>query len=114
VDRAKDMIVTGGENVYSGEVEAVIYELPEVSEAAVFGIPDSQWGELVAACVVLKPGTALSAEDLILHCRKSLAGYQVPRHVEFNENELPKNGSGKILKRNLREKFWAAASRRVG
>jgi acyl-CoA synthetase (AMP-forming)/AMP-acid ligase II len=70
VDRAKDMIVTGGENVYSGEVEAVIYELPEVSEAAVFGIPDSQWGELVAACVVLKPGTTLSAEDLILHCRK--------------------------------------------
>jgi long-chain acyl-CoA synthetase len=114
VDRAKDMIVTGGENVYSGEVEAVIYELPEVSEAAVFGIPDSQWGELVAACVVLKPGTALSAEDLIHHCRKSLAGYKVPRHVEFDENELPKSGSGKILKRNLREKFWAAESRRVG
>jgi long-chain acyl-CoA synthetase len=113
VDRAKDMIVTGGENVYSGEVEAIIYELPQVREAAVFGIPDPQWGELVAVCVVLKPGAALSAEDLIQHCRKFLAGYKVPRHIEFDENELPKSGSGKILKRNLRDKFWTAQSRRV-
>ena len=83
LDRLKDMIVTGGENVYSGEVEAVIYQHPAVLEAAVFGIPDPQWGELVAACVVLKPGQALSADDLIAHCRRSLANYKnsSPRRV---------------------------------
>ena len=81
LDRIKDMIVTGGENVYSGEVEAVIYEHPAVREAAVFGIPDPQWGELVAAVVVLKPGHALTAEDLIAHCRRSLANYKVPRRI---------------------------------
>ena len=109
----KDMIVTGGENVYSGEVEAVIYEHPSVREAAVFGIPDPQWGELVTACVVLKPGKALAADDLITHCRRSLANYKVPRRVEFSETELPKSGSGKILKRILRERFWAHHERSV-
>jgi long-chain acyl-CoA synthetase len=86
-DRLKDMIVTGGENVYSGEVEAVIYEHPAVREAAVFGIPDPQWGELVMACVVLKPGKTLSADDLITHCRRSLANYKIPRRVEFSETD---------------------------
>ena len=113
LDRLKDMIVTGGENVYSGEVEAVIYEHPAVREAAVFGIPDPQWGELVMACVVLKPGKALSADDLIIHCRRSLANYKIPRRVEFSETELPKSGSGKILKRILRERFWANQERSV-
>ena len=113
LDRLKDMIVTGGENVYSGEVEAVIYEHPSVREAAVFGIPDPQWGELVAACVVLKTGKALSTDDLITHCRRSLANYKVPRRVEFSETELPKSGSGKILKRTLRERFWAHQERSV-
>ena len=75
LDRLKDMIVTGGENVYSGEVEAVIYQHPAVREAAVFGIPDPHWGELVAACVVRKPGKALSEDELIAHCRQSLANY---------------------------------------
>src|SRR4051812_7310908 len=106
LDRLKDMIVTGGENVYSGEVEAVIYEHPAVLEAAVFGIPDPKWGELVAACVVPKPGKALSGEELIDRCRKSLANYKVPRRVEFSDIELPKSGTGKILKRVLRERFW--------
>jgi long-chain acyl-CoA synthetase len=105
LDRAKDMIVTGGENVYSGEVEAVIYEHSAVCEAAVFGIPDPQWGELVAACVVRKPGKTLSVEELITHCRQSLANYKIPLRVEFSETELPKNGSGKVLKRILRERF---------
>jgi acyl-CoA synthetase (AMP-forming)/AMP-acid ligase II len=114
LDRLKDMIVTGGENVYSGEVEAVIYEHPSVREAAVFGIPDPQWGELVMACVVLKPGKALSVDDLITHCRRSLANYKIPRRVEFSETELPKSGSGKILKRILRERFWAHQERSVG
>src|SRR4051812_41438252 len=113
LDRLKDMIVTGGENVYSGEVEAVIYEHPAVREATVFGIPDPQWGELVMACVVLKPGKALSADDLIIHCRRNLANYKIPRRVEFSETELPKSGSGKILKRILRERFWAHQERAV-
>jgi acyl-CoA synthetase (AMP-forming)/AMP-acid ligase II len=113
LDRLKDMIVTGGENVYSGEVEAVLYEHPAIREAAVFGIPDAKWGELVMACVVLKPGAALSVDELIAHCRRSLASYKVPRRVEFSEAELPKTGSGKILKRALRERFWAHAARAV-
>jgi long-chain acyl-CoA synthetase len=113
LDRVKDMIVTGGENVYSGEVEAVISEHPAVREAAVFGIPDPQWGEIVAACVVLNPRHPLSAEDLIAYCRRSLANYKVPRRVEFSENELPKGGSGKILKRVLRERFWVQQKRAV-
>ena len=114
LDRVKDMIVTGGENVYSGEVEAVIYEHPAVREAAVFGIPDPQWGELVMACVVRKPGKTLSVDDLITHCRRSLANYKIPRRVEFSETELPKGGSGKILKKILRERFWAHQERDVG
>jgi acyl-CoA synthetase (AMP-forming)/AMP-acid ligase II len=114
LDRLKDMIVTGGENVYSGEVEAVIYKHPAVREVAVFGIPDSQWGELVMACVVLKPGMVLSANDLSIHCRQFLANYKIPRRVEFLDSELPKSGSGKILKRILREHFWAHAERAVG
>ena len=113
LDRSKDMIVTGGENVYSGEVEAVIYAHPAVRETAVFGIPDALWGELVIACVVLKPGQALSADDLIAHCRLSLANYKTPRRVEFSETELPKSGSGKILKRILRERYWANQERAV-
>ena len=114
LDRLKDMIVTGAENVYSGEVEAVIYKHPAVREVAVFGIPDPQWGELVMACVVLKPGMALSANDLTSHCRQFLANYKIPRRVEFSDAELPKSGSGKILKRLLRERFWAHEERAVG
>ncbi len=114
LDRLKDMIVTGGENVYSGEVEAVIYQHPAILEAAVFGVPDPQWGEIVMACVVLKPGRALSAAELIAHCKRALANYKVPRRIEFFETELPKSGSGKILKRTLRERFWAHNERSVG
>jgi long-chain acyl-CoA synthetase len=113
LDRLKDMIVTGGENVYSGEVEAVLYEHPAVRETAVFGIPDPQWGELVMACVVLKPGEILSANDLMAYCRRSLANYKLPRRIEFLDAELPKSGSGKILKRMLRERFWANQARAV-
>jgi len=114
LDRLKDMIVTGGENVYSGEVEAVIFAHPAVREVAVFGIPDPQWGELVAACVVLKAGRKVTAEALISHCRERLANYKVPRHLEFSETDLPKNGSGKVLKRLLRERFWVGAKRANG
>jgi len=113
LDRLKDMIVTGGENVYSGEVEAIIYAHPAVREAAVFGIPDPKWGELVMACVVPKPGMALTLEELVAHCRQSLASYKIPRRVEFLDTELPKSGSGKILKRTLRERFWVHEERAV-
>jgi long-chain acyl-CoA synthetase len=113
LDRSKDMIVTGGENVYSGEVEAVIYQHPAVLEAAVFGIPDPQWGELVAASIVRKPGQVLAADEVIRHCRQFLAKYKIPRRVEFSETELPKGASGKILKRTLREHFWADQKRAV-
>jgi long-chain acyl-CoA synthetase len=114
LDRLKDMIVTGGENVYCGEVEAVIFDLPAVREVAVFGIPDPQWGELVAACVVLKPGMNITADALIGHCRGRLANYKVPRHLEFSESDLPKSGSGKVLRRLLRERFWVGVPRAVG
>ena len=107
------MIVTGGENVYSAEVEAVISDHPAVREAAVFGIPDPKWGEVVAATVVLEPGHPLTAEDLIAYCRRSLASYKIPRRVEFSETELPKSGSGKVLKRVLRERFWVQQERAV-
>jgi len=113
LDRSKDMIVTGGENVYSGEVEAVIYRHPAVLEAAVFGIPDPQWGEVVAASIVRKPGHALEAAELIEHCRRFLAHYKIPRRVEFSDTELPKGGSGKILKTHLRDRFWTDQNRAV-
>jgi long-chain acyl-CoA synthetase len=113
LDRVKDMIVTGGENVYSGEVEAVIYAHPGVREAAVFGIPDPKWGELVMAAVVLKPGIALTVDELVVYCRQSLATYKIPRRVEFMDTDLPKSGSGKILKRVLRDRFWVHEARAV-
>jgi long-chain acyl-CoA synthetase len=113
LDRLKDMMVTGGENVYSGEVEAVIYGHPAVREVAVFGVPDPQRGELVMACVVLKPDATLTADDLIAFCRQSLATYKLPRRVEFSETDLPKNSSGKVLKRALRERFWTRQQRAV-
>jgi long-chain acyl-CoA synthetase len=114
MERLKDMIVTGGENVYFGEVEDVIYQPPAVLEAAVYGIPDQKWGELVTASVVVKPGMTLTADDLIAYCRQSLASYKIPRQVEISETDLPKSGSGKILKRLLRERFWAQQERAVG
>jgi long-chain acyl-CoA synthetase len=114
LDRLKDMIVTGGENVYSGEVEAVLYQHPAVREVAVFGIPDSKWGELVMACVVLKPGNALTADELTTYARQSLANYKVPRVIEFSDTELPKSGSGKILKKDLRERFGVNYRARAG
>jgi long-chain acyl-CoA synthetase len=113
LDRLKDMIVTGGENVYSGEVEAVIYSHPAVREVAVFGVPDPRWGELVMACVVLKPGASLTSDDLIAFCRRSLASYKLPRRVEFSETDLPKSTSGKVLKKTLRERFWTRQQRAV-
>ena len=108
------MIITGGEKVYCGEVEAVIYEIPVVREAAVFGIPDPRQGELVAACVVLEAGLSLSKEELIRHCQQSLPDYKVPRVVEFRKTDLPKTAVGNVMKRTLRQHFPSNSDRAVG
>ena len=102
VDRVKDMIISGGENVYSTEVENALYSHPAVLEAAVFGVPDERWGERVHAAVVLRPGHDAQAEELIEHCRQLIAGYKLPRSVELHADALPKSGAGKVLKRELR------------
>jgi acyl-CoA synthetase (AMP-forming)/AMP-acid ligase II len=104
VDRKKDMIVSGAENVYPREVEDAIHRCPEVAEAAVFGTPDAHWGEVVNAAVVLRDGARLDAEALTAHCRAELAGYKLPRRIHFVDT-IPKNVSGKILKRELRDTF---------
>jgi len=113
VDRQKDMIITGGENVFSTEVENVLYTHPAVLEAAVVGVPDAQWGEAIKAIVVLKPGNSATEEEIIAYCRSRIAHFKAPRSVDFFEGTLPKSGSGKILKRELREKYWADHARRV-
>jgi|SRR5579859_1312761 len=112
VDRKKDMIVSGGENVYSTEVEAALYSHPAVLEAAAIGVPDAQWGEAVKAIVVLRPDMTATADDLIAHCRTLIAGYKCPRSVDFLD-ALPKSGANKILKRELREPYWKGYTRRV-
>ena len=104
VDRAKDMIVSGGENVYSTEVEEVLYRDDAVLEAAVFGVPDATWGEAVYAVVV--PRVAVSEDQLVRHCRRLIAGYKVPKRIELRTEPLPKSGAGKILKRELRAPHW--------
>jgi fatty-acyl-CoA synthase len=101
-DRKKDMIISGGENIASSEVERVVYELPQVADAAVVGVPDERWGERPVAVVVVKPGQTLSLEALQKHCRAKLAGFKVPKELIVRA-ELPRNASGKILKRVLRE-----------
>jgi long-chain acyl-CoA synthetase len=112
VDRLKDMIVSGGENVYSTEVEAALYAHPAVLEAAVIGVPDQSWGERVHAVVVLKPDRLATADEIVAVCRDRIAGYKVPRSVEFAD-ALPKSGAGKILKRALRERYWRDRERQV-
>ncbi len=112
VDRLKDMIVSGGENVYSAEVENAISQLPQVSMAAVIGVPDARWGERVHAAVVLRPGAVLDAQALQAHCRTLIAGYKCPRSVDFRE-ALPLSAAGKVLKVELRAPFWAGRSRNV-
>ncbi|HET9528825.1 MAG TPA: long-chain-fatty-acid--CoA ligase [Blastocatellia bacterium] len=113
VDRKKDMIVTGGENVYSTEVEAALYSHPSIKEAAVIPVPDADWGEAVHACIVLRDDHELTEQELLEFCRDRLANYKVPRSMEFIEGELPKGGTGKILKKTLRERHWQGQSRRI-
>lgn len=111
VDRAKDMIVSGGENVYCSEVEEALYKHPAVLEAAVFGIPDDEWGEAVHAVIV--PRDEVTDVELIAFCRQHIAGYKLPKAISFSETELPKSGPGKVLKRQLRAPFWEGHDRKV-
>jgi acyl-CoA synthetase (AMP-forming)/AMP-acid ligase II len=112
VDRIKDMIVTGGENVYSAEVENAISCLAGVSMSAVIGVPDEQWGERVHAVVVLHPGVELDAEAIMAHCKTQIASYKCPRSVEFR-TELPVSPAGKLQKFVLRDPYWKGRERRV-
>ena len=113
VDRLKDMIISGGENVYSTEVELALYEHPDVAECAVFGVPDSRWGERVHAVVVPRTGAEIDEETLVLHVRTLIAPYKVPRSLEIRLEPLPQSGAGKILKRDLRDPHWAGHERQV-
>lgn len=111
-DRKRDMIITGGENVYPAEVENALHGHPSVAEAAVFGVPDGKWGEAVRAAVVLKPGASVSEADLVAYLKARLAGFKVPKTIDFADS-LPRNATGKILRRILREPFWKDEARHV-
>ncbi|CAN3127022.1 long-chain-fatty-acid--CoA ligase [Mycobacterium sp. smrl_JER01] len=112
-DRIKDMIVSGGENVYPAEVENALMTHPDVADVAVFGVPDPRWGEAVKAVVVAAPGTRPSAADLIAFARDRLAGYKLPKTVDL-VSALPRNPSGKLLKHVLREPYWSGTDRHIG
>src|SRR3954465_5177074 len=111
-DRKKDVIITGGENVSSIEVEDAVFSHPAVAEVAVIGIPDDKWGELVTALVVLAEGEQVSEADLIAHCRGKIAGYKIPKKVEFRD-AIPRTATGKIQKFKLRESYWKDSERQV-
>jgi acyl-CoA synthetase (AMP-forming)/AMP-acid ligase II len=111
-DRVKDMIVSGGENIYPAEVENAIFGHPAVADVAVIGVPDEKWGEAVKAIVVRKPGVAVSASELMAYARGRIAGYKLPKSVDFVD-ALPRNPTGKILRRELRAPYWEGRSRQV-
>ena len=113
LDRAKDMVISGGNNVYPREVEEVIILHPKVANCVVFGIPDEYWGEAVHAVVVPRPGETLSAEDIIGFCGEHMAGYKKPKAVDF-VSELPVSGYGKILRREVRDRYWQGHAGRIG
>jgi acyl-CoA synthetase (AMP-forming)/AMP-acid ligase II len=113
VDRVKDMIVTGGENVYSAEVENAIAGHPDVSQVAVIGVPSEQWGEAVLAVVVPKPGTAPTEDEIKAWARQRIAGYKVPKTIEFRQEPLPLSAAMKVLKRELRAPYWEGRDRAV-
>lgn len=112
LDRTKDMIISGGNNIYPREVEEVMLQHPAVQEVCVFGVPDPEWGEVVKAVVVVRPGYEVTEDELIRHCRNHLASYKKPQSIDFVE-ELPKNAYGKVLKRELRDQYWKGLTRKV-
>ena len=111
-DRQVDMIISGGVNIYPAEVEAALHGHPAVIDVAVIGVPDDQWGESVKAVVQLRPGAAATAAELISFAAERLAGYKKPRSVDFVD-ELPRDAAGKLLKRMIREPYWAGSGRRI-
>jgi acyl-CoA synthetase (AMP-forming)/AMP-acid ligase II len=111
-DRLKDMIISGGENIYPAEIENVLAAHPALAEVAVIGVPDATWGESVKAVVVLKPGQQPTPEEIVAFCRDKLAGYKCPKSVDF-ATALPRNPTGKLLKRLLREPYWAKQDRAI-
>jgi fatty-acyl-CoA synthase len=111
-DRIKDMIISGGENIYPAEVESAICDHPDVAEVAVVGVPDDQWGEAVKAVVVMKPGKQATATDIMRFTRERIAGFKTPKSIDFIE-ALPRNASGKILRRSLRDPYWEGKDRQV-
>jgi fatty-acyl-CoA synthase len=111
-DRKKDVIITGGENVSSIEVEDAVFSHPAVAEVAVIGIPDDRWGEMVTALVVVAEGEQVSEADIVAHCRGRIAGYKIPKKVEFRE-AIPRTATGKIQKFKLREAYWQGSDRQV-
>jgi acyl-CoA synthetase (AMP-forming)/AMP-acid ligase II len=111
-DRMKDMIISGGENIYPAEVENALMQHPALADGAVIGVPDERWGEAVKACVVLKPGATASATEIIEFMRQHIAHYKCPKSVDFLE-AIPRNPTGKILKRVLREPYWRGRERRI-
>jgi acyl-CoA synthetase (AMP-forming)/AMP-acid ligase II len=113
VDRVKDMIISGGENVYTAEVENACHSHPAVSQCAVIGIPNDDWGEAVHAIVILRDGEQVTATELIAHCHTLIAGYKCPRSIEFRGEPLPLSGVGKVLKRELRKPYWEGRNRQV-
>jgi acyl-CoA synthetase (AMP-forming)/AMP-acid ligase II len=112
VDRKTDMVISGGVNIYPAEIEEVIHEHPAVLDVAVIGVPNEEWGEELKAVVQLKPGTRASADDIIDFCRSRVADYKRPRSVDFVA-EVPRNPSGKLLKREIRAPYWEGRERRV-
>jgi len=112
-DRVKDMIVSGGENIYPAEVENVLAKHPDVDDVAVIGVPDERWGEAVKAVVVRGTNSNLTEDDLIAFARQHLAGYKLPKSVAFTE-VLPRNPSGKLLKKEIRAPYWRDATRQIG
>jgi long-chain acyl-CoA synthetase len=112
VDRKKDMIISGGENIYAKEVEDVLSAHPAVAQVVVIGVPDDKWGEAIKGLVIKKRGVEVSEGELISFCKNRLASYKKPKSIEFVE-DFPKSTAGKVLKRELREKYWKGRDRRV-
>jgi len=111
-DRIKDMVVSGGENVYPAEVENALFDHAAVGDVAVIGVPDEKWGEAVKAVIVLKPGMAATEDEIIAYSRTKIAGYKVPKSIDFTD-VLPRNPTGKLLKRELREPYWQGKERQI-
>jgi acyl-CoA synthetase (AMP-forming)/AMP-acid ligase II len=111
-DRVKDMIISGGENIYPREIEDVLFQLPAVADAAVIGVPDEKWGETVKAVIQVKDGESLTEPELRAHCRANLGGFKQPASFDFID-QIPRNLTGKVLKKDLRAPYWEGHGREV-